>query len=495
MLKKPLKKIRQADGSVSLENLMRMHRFVSQRDSKRYVLETKEHWPKDKLPKFEFYSREFIEVMVNDEDNILERLELSKDAADAIRRRAWFLEKTQLRMSDAEGMIRTMKWALKNHPLSKRLEGKNEFEEETRTRNEIIADAFLDMNKKRFSAPPGSKEPFPDKLLAAIIDPDFLDASGVTQEVKDNLLALKKKEFSAMNAREKDFVSNSVGRALYNCPLVKERIGHLGENSPKRRYVSPQSSMREIKKELNIEAGEIFEDRRPDKGEKRGQKGTMYSEDLLRTIFNEEILRKLGFVAPGEPVDPNAEEFAFLRSEYRLENPITDHDGNSYPSVENAYNALRTKDPDLRKRIAEADPKESWKLVSDLPKPDSLHQGRQALTKMKFRNNPDLMEKLLQTGSREITGPGGITLMKIRDTELKSRGGNVGNHSWIFSWKKQVDLHPEEGSLAEYLSTLNEKQKDSLHMCVGSTIKGAFRRYKEAHPDEFPQFTSSPRVR
>ena len=495
MLKRPLKKIRQEDGSVSLENLMRMHRFVIQRDSKRYILETKEHWPKEKLPKLEFYSREFMEVMMNNEDNILNRLGLDNERIDAIKRKSWALGKNSLSSTEVQSIIRTMKWALKDHPLSKRILGKNEFEEETRSRNEVIADAFLDMNKKRFSQPLGSKEPFSDRLINAILDPAFLDVCGLTPEVEKSLLDLKTKEVSAMTAREKDSISTAIGRALYNCPFVKDRIGHLGEKNPKRNFVSPQSSMKEIMRELRIEAGEVYEDRRPEKGEKKGLKGTMYSEDLLRTVFDDSILEKIGITITEEKIDMNAEGYEFLRSEYNLEKPLLDKNGIGYPSVENAYQSMRTEDIELKKKIAASEPTSAWKLVSDLPNPETLRPMRSALTKKKFKENPDLLEKLLRTGTREIVGPGGITLMKIRNEEFRKRGGLVANNTWLASWKKQVETHPGEGELSEYLKTLNEKQKDSLHMCVGSTIKNAFKRYKETHPEEFPQFTPPPRVR
>ncbi len=52
----PLKPIRNEDGIVNVESAMRYYRAVRWSNTKRYVLETFEHWPEEKLPPVEVYS-------------------------------------------------------------------------------------------------------------------------------------------------------------------------------------------------------------------------------------------------------------------------------------------------------------------------------------------------------------------------------------------------------------------------------------------------------
>lgn len=81
-------------------------------------------------------------------------------------------------------------------------------------------------------------------------------------------------------------------------------------------------------------------------------------------------------------------------------------DGEIYPSVEHAYVAAKSTDPEFRKRIKQTDrPGDAKKLGRRLtPRPDWYEirvRIMEDLVRQKF-NDPGLKEKLLSTGREEL---------------------------------------------------------------------------------------------
>jgi len=252
--------------------------------------------------------------------------------------------------------------------------------------------------------------------------------------------------------------------------------------------------MYSIYSELIQERGEVYNDRKPEKGEARGRKGTGYSEDLLRTIFDTHLLGKVGLV-----ISPSETDLGFLADTYVLEHPIRSRDGLTYPSVENAFLAAAFTDPETRKRIAEADPRTAWKIAKDLPKDPEWDEKKwnvkEKLLYAKFKLNPGLTEKLIATDTEKLRQDkhNGIRLTHVKETLLKEQGDR-SSETWLKEWKAQIDSHPEPGDLDKMWEGFNEKQKDSLHMCISTVIIPAFRKYKELHPEEFPAENRSTRT-
>lgn len=107
-----------------------------------------------------------------------------------------------------------------------------------------------------------------------------------------------------------------------------------------------------------------------------------------------------------EPITSFSGEYDFLSNFYPVDIP---HEGLVYPSVEHAYQAMKTFDPDERKRIRLAKTPgkakrlgakvflwERWDMYKEEIMMHFCHE--------KFNNirNPDLVKRLLQTGSRKL---------------------------------------------------------------------------------------------
>lgn len=82
-------------------------------------------------------------------------------------------------------------------------------------------------------------------------------------------------------------------------------------------------------------------------------------------------------------------------------------DGELYPSVEHAFQACKTDDPDLKKKIRDAlSPRDAKKLGRSAILVQDWDQKRidvmASLIKQKFTEHPDLKMKLLLTGKKEL---------------------------------------------------------------------------------------------
>lgn len=98
------------------------------------------------------------------------------------------------------------------------------------------------------------------------------------------------------------------------------------------------------------------------------------------------------------------EEFAFLSNFHRA--PVTIQ-GITYPSSEHAYVAAKTKDLELRKEIAAiTTPGKAKRYGREMPvRPDWMSirvKAMEYIVTQKFRQNRDLMRKLVMTRDQEL---------------------------------------------------------------------------------------------
>lgn len=137
-------------------------------------------------------------------------------------------------------------------------------------------------------------------------------------------------------------------------------------------------------------------------------------------------------------------EFAFLSNFYA--SPFQDLSGNTWPTVEHAYQAAKTKVPSEQKLIRDAEtPGQSKRLGKKITMRDNWEDIKldvmEALVTFKFQQNPDLAAKLIATGDAELIegnswndtfwgvckGEGlnhlGLTLMTVRES-LKNQKGH-----------------------------------------------------------------------
>lgn len=299
-LERPLKPMKDAEGHVDVGNVMRQHRYVIHCSNRRYVLKEKEHWPEEKLPPVVFYPREFIEIMSQNQDGVLDSLGLASDQKDNITKWQKILGKTSISVKERDDLMWSMRRNLRDCPQSQKIPG--EFREDNRTREERIADAFLKENAQRHSA--GDKIPFSLRLCRAVCDPEFLDKTGVDGEGKAKILKFRDRimapSFNPSDpncAKTLEFLSNTMGGRLRKCPLMESRAKAVPGRE--RQFVSPLSSMKSIWREFGIEMNEMFswlrvshsDDKRP----------PIWSESLLRTVFDDGILGKLGCDLPAAP--------------------------------------------------------------------------------------------------------------------------------------------------------------------------------------------------
>lgn len=100
-------------------------------------------------------------------------------------------------------------------------------------------------------------------------------------------------------------------------------------------------------------------------------------------------------------------EFRFLSNMWLLEVPLEDEHGIKYYSSENYYVASKTTDIEEKMHIASLPPKKSKvygrKLKSPVKDWDKIKvKVMNTAVRQKFKNNPDLAQKLIQTGSGHI---------------------------------------------------------------------------------------------
>lgn len=104
-----------------------------------------------------------------------------------------------------------------------------------------------------------------------------------------------------------------------------------------------------------------------------------------------------------KPIDSFRGEFFFLSN---FSNAVVQHDGEVYPTVEHAYQAAKTLDPDWQSMIQNAiQPQYAKNLGRRAPVRPHWHEIRlevmRSLVWKKFKH-PDLRQKLLDTGDRPL---------------------------------------------------------------------------------------------
>ena len=96
-----------------------------------------------------------------------------------------------------------------------------------------------------------------------------------------------------------------------------------------------------------------------------------------------------------------AGEFAFLSNFHPVEGGI-EYEGVSYPTVENAFQAAKTLDPEERTQFETATPAQAKRLGQKVTLRDGWDYARvqvmKELVRQKFQN-PELRDKLLATGN------------------------------------------------------------------------------------------------
>lgn len=99
-----------------------------------------------------------------------------------------------------------------------------------------------------------------------------------------------------------------------------------------------------------------------------------------------------------------SDEYDFLRNDFELYTPILLDGINKYETVEHAYQACKTKDPSEREIIRNAkNGREARRIGRSVTLDSQWEQNKynimKSLVHMKFYSNPDLAQRLVNTGS------------------------------------------------------------------------------------------------
>lgn len=115
------------------------------------------------------------------------------------------------------------------------------------------------------------------------------------------------------------------------------------------------------------------------------------SEDKVRSVYKVTDAEILGFF----------KEHRFLSNFHLCD---IEYEGIVYPSTEHAYQAAKSLDPDVRKQFLPLTCSKAKQLGREIEiRPDWKDikiDVMLALTRIKYYDHPDLMEKLLNTGER-----------------------------------------------------------------------------------------------
>ena len=148
-------------------------------------------------------------------------------------------------------------------------------------------------------------------------------------------------------------------------------------------------------------------------------------------------------------------DFSFLRNDYSA-NVILDDE--IYPSVEHAYQAAKTQNIDLRKKIQNASVHEARKIgKNEITIPLTWDTDRlvvmKQLQKSKYTDNLNLKLKLLLTGNEEIIQGGTMPDKFWGQDDF----GDGKNHNGKIIMKVREEIKTEEGDF--WLVIKNELKK------------------------------------
>jgi hypothetical protein len=173
--------------------------------------------------------------------------------------------------------------------------------------------------------------------------------------------------------------------------------------------------------------------------------------------------------------------------------PIKDKYGIDYRSVYAARIAASVDSEERRRQIAAMPISETWKTPEAKASVESENNNtpalRRALVELKYKNNPELAELLMNTGdARIIFGKSGKmdkTTVLLRSSIAKEKGIDIPDTAWFRDWRQKILEHKDD--LQTWWKNLSEGDKDSFNICLDVFVTGKFREYKEKHPEEFPQ--------
>ena len=125
--------------------------------------------------------------------------------------------------------------------------------------------------------------------------------------------------------------------------------------------------------------------------------------------------------------------FSFLRTEHPCKVYL---DGQIYNSVAHAYEAAKTKDETERRRIRKAPTyKEMLQVARLVQEPENWAKEKlqvmERLLRDKFRRDPELRERLTQTGDRE--------LVNLLQNDVRFGGGHTGREQAERLFWGQID--------------------------------------------------------
>ena len=484
----------------NFDAFMREHRYVLH--SKRVAYARKKEGQEDTSAVH--YSKNFLIIVLADKFDVHKTLGLDRKQSDILKNMSGILKQEKATTTELARIEQTIDWILENHQGSKSVPG--EFAEDRRTDEEKTMDLFLKENYRR-----PADRPFSRELLRGVTEQAFLDRLAVpytSQELDKDTGELQTKEHppvpasdiaaiaamrgktDSMDTQQLLGASKKVGFILYKCAFAKERLAT--KDKRQRREVSPQSKPRMIYSELRLECGELYADRNPSRGKYRGKLGTRFSDSLLLTITDESVMKTIG-IPEGKDLVSGEGENAFLSDSFEMKVPIKDKYGIDYRSVYAARIAASVDSEERRRQIAVMPVSEAWKTPEAKASVESENNNapalRRALVELKYKNNPELAELLMNTGdARIIFGKSGKmdkTTVLLRSSIAKGKGIDIPDTAWFRDWRQKILEHKDD--LQTWWKNLSEGDKDSFNICLDVFVTGKFREYKAKHPQEFPQ--------
>lgn len=486
-------------GRFDFDAFMREHRYVLHMQRVAYA---RSKSGEEQLPPVH-YSKNFLVALTMDKFGLHETLGLKGEKADYIKGFSGILTGKEIRQSELDRLERTVEWVLAGNPKSSAIIG--EFVEDRRTDEEKTMDLFLKENPKRKYT-----EPFSQELMRGVVRPEFLARIAVpytAQEIDKDSGDVVSKEYpgtserdirnlqagagavnsGAMTGSQAVEFSKKIGYALCKCGFAKERVA--SRNKRERREISPSTGMRGIYSELRLECGEMYADRNPSRGKYKGKLGTRFSDGLLLTVTDAKIMEALG-IGEGKDISAKDPGMEFLADSYTLKVPLADKSGIRYPSVSSAMAASATEDIARRREIAAMKADEIWKTpeAASAREKEGAFRLHEFLVKKKFETNPDIAEKLTDTGDARLLNRKGLidtTLTAVRKSLAEAKGLKSPDATWFRDWRQKILANKD--NLKQWWDDLKEGEKDSLNYCLDTFVTEKFREYKERHPEQFPQ--------
>lgn len=283
-LMNPIGPVRDEAGHVVDENIRRMYRFVRFADWE-HKKAIDSGWDPAYInanaPQV-FYPFELVGILARNEGGILDRWGLDDETKRKLSK--WsFVGNQQKYCEKYSGSLgKTLYFAFKGQTWTK--PAPNEFAPDFRTPDEKTMDGFVDINRERLLAMKEHRDlpGFPDSLRSRLCDPEFMAKAGVTDENREKILSAAKN-----NSSKLEF---AIAMGYKDAPFTKERIAAKVANAIPRRFVTPESSLWDIYREVKAENAEqvMF-----NKGKRAVR--PEFSSYLVKTCIDERFLNGLGY--------------------------------------------------------------------------------------------------------------------------------------------------------------------------------------------------------